>query len=290
VETIQQIWQDNKRFLLKVGGGFAIFLLLRTCVVESYIDGAGLIHRRNQKTEQGINRLRNELIQRAPEEKKNLEELLEIEKELGKRYLTPPPAVVPDPRLGSPQIQFSERIDRIWGELRASADQTNVKIPEKITTSDLSVYAGNSPADHERSAAYLGILERALKTCIDSGMTQIGKPAIFQEEGSGIAENEGFLVVYRRVGLTVYGPYQAFKRVLRAYQDPPFTQVRLTNQDTKGPADSGLLRGTLEFVGIHLEKEVAEGGEGAAAKKSARRKIQASPGGPSRASSSRWRK
>ena len=275
MEVLQRIWQENKEFFLRAGGGLAIFLILNSCVIPGVVGDAGNRRSQNQKLEAEVVRLRNEVIQRAPEEKRDLEELKQIEKEIGGRFLTPLATDVPDPKRGAPQIQFSERIDRIWGDLRAKANQKNVKIPDKITPSDLWVGVGAADEELERSASYLEILGRAMKDCVELGMVQIDKPTLAGEEGAWVRENgESVTVVYRRVSLTVHGPYEAFRRVLREYQKPgTFIQVRLTNLDAKGFGGSTVLRGQLEFVGVLF---LAEGEAGEKKEKPPERKPSSS--------------
>jgi hypothetical protein len=111
---------------------------------------------------------------------------------------------------------------------------------------------------------YLEIIDRALQTCVEQGMVQIEKPAIFGEEPAPIRDNEDVSMVYRRVGLTVYGPYDAYKRLFREFQKAAgFIQVRLLSLDARSTAASGALRGQLQFVGLKLlkEGEDAPGGE-----------------------------
>ncbi len=257
MEILQRIWQENKQFLLRAGGGLLVFLAFSSCIIPGLVGDAGNRRKANQKVEAEVVRVRNEVIQRAPEEKRDLDELKQIEKEIHGRFLTSPPADVPDPRRGAPQIQFSERIDRIWGDLRVKANQKNVKVPEKITPADLWVGVGASEEDLERSASYLEILGRALKDAVEVGMVQIEKPSLAGEEGLWVRENgEAATVVYRRVGLTLHGPYGAFKKLLREYQKPGnFVQVRVLSLDARGFGGAGIIRGQLEFVGVLLVSE-----------------------------------
>jgi len=269
--AIQRIWQENRRFLLTVGSGLAPFLILNSCAIEGLLHSADRQRERNQRTEEEVNRLREQVFARAGEEMKNREDLGRIEKEIAGQYLTPTPADVPDARKGAPQIQFSARIDQIWTEVSRKASQKNVRIPEKITTHDLGVAHSDSPPDLERSAQYLEILGRALNVCVESGMVQIDRPVIYPEEALPVRKNEDAEMVYRRVGLTAHGPYWSFKRLLGEFQrlpplSPPeggwcpgFVQVRLLSLDAKGAGGTAALRGQLEFVGVALERTGAEG-------------------------------
>ncbi len=256
MEIIQRIWQENKRFILQVGGALAVFLILQSCVNTLVGTSADSLKKKNVDAEKEVQKIRSRVVQALPEERKNLEEYADIEKELA-RFQTPLPADVPDPKRGAPHIQFSDRIDKVWSDIRTRANQRNVKIPEKINSTDLGIAASVGAAPDapsiERAAAYLEILARAMKTCVESGLTQIDKPTVNDEELGPILENsEEVGAVYRRVGLTVQGPYDAFKKVLREFQNPPFMQARLISLDTRGAA--GSLRGQMEFVGFFVEK------------------------------------
>lgn len=255
MELLQRFWHENKRFLLITGGGLALFLILNSCIVTPLVGNPSKERAKNQALEVEINKIRNEVIQRAPEEKRNLRDLKQIESELSARFLTQPPADIPDSSRGAPQIQFTERIERIWSDLRSKANQRNVRIPERITPSDLGVDQGDGEVENRRNASYLEILGRALRTCVEAGMVQIDKPVINQEEYLYVREDEEVLTVYRRIGLMAYGPYDAFKRVLREFQNPGFVQVRLLNLDSKGSGGANTLRGQFEFVGVLLEGE-----------------------------------
>jgi hypothetical protein len=256
VEFFQRIWQENRRFILQVGGGLAVFLVLNSCIVDGLIGtNAAEIRKKNGELEKGILKTRGIVVAQAPEEKRNLEELVAIEKELADRFQTARAAEVPDPKRGAPQIWYNERIGRVWSEVLAKARERNVRIPEKITTNELGVGGGEVQEELERCSSYLDILGRALKACVELGMSAVDKPVINTEEGDAVAENEDVSVVYRRVGLTAYGPYEAFKRVLAEFQKPGFIQVRVSSLDGKGTPGPNVLRGQLEFVGVFLEKE-----------------------------------
>ena len=253
MELLQRIWQENKKFLLRTGGGFAGFLVLWGWFLPLLVGSSAKLQEANRNTEKTVNRLRSDVVSRAGEEKKNLEDLAAIEEDLKGRFLTGKPADIPDPKRGDPQIQFNDRIGRLWTDVKARADQKNVRIPEKITSTDLRV--GDSPADHERSSSYLEILGRALRSCVDGGMVVIERPVLAEEETSPVTGNDDLLVVYRRVGLTVTGPYEAFENVLREFQKPGSpVQVRLLSLDGKGAGGAGL-RGQMDFVGVIFEKQ-----------------------------------
>src|SRR5262245_56877860 len=206
--AVQRIWQENKKFLLMVGGALALFLLLRSCAVDGLLRAADGERQRNQKLEKEINGTRSRVVVRYPEEKKSLENLAQIEANLAARYLSAPPANIPDTKRSAAQIQFSEMIESIWAKLKTRANQKGVRIPERISTTDLGVQSGDNAADHERNSMYLEIVDRALGTCVDQGMLQIEKPTIFPEEDAPIRDNDDVSMIYRRVGLTGHGPYE----------------------------------------------------------------------------------
>ncbi len=271
--ALQRIWEENKKFLLMVGGSLALFLLLRSCAVDGLLRSADAERQRNQKLEKEINGTRSRVIVRYPEEKKSLADLAQIESNLAGRCLSAPPSNVPDTKRSAAQIQFSEMIDAVWSKLKTKANQKGVRIPEKISTNDLGVAAGDTEADHERNAMYLEIVDRALATCVDQGMVQIEKPTIFGEEAAPIRDNEDVSMLYRRVGVTAYGPYEAYKRVFREFQKAPgFVQVRLMSLDSKSTAIPGALRGQLQFVGLRLLKEGEDASPGEKKKPASRRK------------------
>jgi hypothetical protein len=259
MHLFQRIWQENRRFILQVGGGLAAFLILKSCIVDGLIgESARSIGIANVGMESAIQQDRARVIAQYPDEMKGLEELAGIEKDLSTRYLTARAANVPDPKLAAPQIQFNTRVGQIWGEISAKARERNVRIPEKITTNELGVSSGDSPIDLERSASYLEILGRALKACVELGMVAVDKPTIIlPEEPVEVVGSESTLMVYRKVGLVASGPYDAFKRVLREFQNPGFVQVRIINLDAKGAMGPNALKGQLEFVGIFVEGETA---------------------------------
>ncbi len=254
MEILQRIWQENRDFIIKAGSGFVIFLFLRGCVVNTFFfERAERTRISNSKTETEVSKLRSEVVSRLPQEEKNLEEFSEIEKDLLVQCLTPPPASVPDPKLGAPQIQFSQRIDAIWTELQSKANRKNFRIPPKITPADLGVGAADTPEDLQRESAYLQLLGRALHSCVDSGMVAIDKIQIFPQEDWAIRGNEMSALVYDRVSLTVQGPFTAYRDVLQDFQGPGKTaQVRLVSLDSKGAGGVNALRGQIEFVGLQM--------------------------------------
>ncbi len=254
MEILQRIWQENRDFIIRAGGGLVVFLFLRGCVVNTFFFGrAERTRYANSKTETEVSKLRAEVVGRLPQEEKNLEEFAEIEKELLVHCLTPPPASVPDPKLGAPQIQFSQKIDTIWTELQGKANTKNFRIPPKITPADLGVATGDTAEDLQRGAAYLQLLGRALHSCVDRGIVAIDKIQIFPEEEGPIRGNEMSALLYHRVALSVQGPFSAFRDVIQDFQGPgKAAQVRLVSLDAKGASGVSALRGQMEFVGMEM--------------------------------------
>ena len=257
MKRISELWQEDKRFILQVGGALALFLILNSCAIEGLHSAALSQRDRNQREQRNVEELQRKVFARYGEEEKATNDLQAIEAELRKRFLTAAPTRVPDARKSAPQIQFSEGIDGLWSELQGKANQKNVKLPEKITTVELGVPAqGGAQEDLVRCASYLETLSRAMRVCVDEGMVELGKPQIHNEEQAEITNAESTLVIYQRITLPVQGPFESFGRVLREFQKPgSFVQARLLSLDAKGTRGVSALRGQLEFVGLHFEEQ-----------------------------------
>jgi hypothetical protein len=273
---LQRIWEQNKNFLLVAGSGFALFLILNSCV-GSYVrrpEAPGGLYAQASKLEKDIRRLEKEVSSHA--EVKALLAAYEEEEAALRAEIEPAPEkeVATFDEVNAFR-QFDQAIDRVWAEALELANRANVALPEKPGIQDFGVRREDRKSEYEDHYAYLGILRRAVGALIDSGMVEIGRPELLDPDYLPVAEIDGAtLCLFRAVRFQVSGPYESFVRVFQTVQSPKdFIQVRLGTLAPKAKDQDQVLKGQLDFVGIWLvpresvEKDGTAGGRARPARK-----------------------
>jgi hypothetical protein len=261
---ILKIWEQNKKFILIVGSGLVVFLFFNSCV-SSYVGrvyGPKGLLAQSGKLERDVRTLFKEVSPRYYPEKARLEEYQKHEATLRADLELPPEKELDKLDEVAPLVQFNQAIDRTWALAQEKANRAAIPLPEKLGPQDFGVERTSTKREYERFYAYLGIIRRALHALIDSGVVEIGKPRLIQEETLPVLkDNENSLCLYRGVSFQVAGPYESFLRLLKSLQSPQnFLQVRIVGMGAKGGGDERLVKGELEFVGVRVAErsEVAE--------------------------------
>lgn len=263
--VFQQLWEENKKFLLITGGGLVVFLFLNAFFVAGSRSVAETTNRRiYERLDPRVRELYNAVRHGYYEEEKRLSAYLEVESDLLRRYTITLPDNLESMIRGAPEIHYNQIIDGIWGELNALKTQqsSDCEIPVKLTTRELDVRKDDRPADHRRHHLYLEVVRRSMRAMVESGMRRIGKPRLHPEEVLFIRSNPRHQIVYQRVSFPdVIGPYSAFADVARSLQrtaDPRngggLVQVLVLDLNSRGLSDPEHLRGQLEFAAFSIEE------------------------------------
>jgi len=280
---LTRIWGENKRFILIVGGSFAIFLFLNSfaggCIQRA--DGPkGLIAQAGQR-EREVRVLHKELKDRYWEEKSRLEGYGKEETALRTDLEVPPEGEVANIDEAAPIAQFNRAIDKVWGEATQTANRAALALPEKLGPEDFGISRDDGKREYERHYAYLAVIRRALRTLVESGMTEIGRPEPVDAEVIPVVQgNDSVKCLYVGVVFKVAGPYEAFLRTLKSVQGAKdFLQVRIEDLSQKSANEERILKGELQFLSFRLaegaELEKADEGKGKKpARKPGRRKVK----------------
>jgi len=252
--VISRIWEQNKKFILVTGGGFAIFLFINS-FLGGYIESAdgpkGLLAKSSQ-LEREVRTLHKDLQNRYWEEKSRLESYEKHETDLrGQIELAPEPELA---RLdtAAPIGQFNRAVDKLWGQALDKANRATVAIPEKPGPEEFGIERDDGKAAYERHYDYLGVMRRALSVLVDSGMSEIGRPEILDEEVFQVMPgDESVHCVLRTVRFKVAGPYESFVKTLKGIQAPrEFLQAKVEMEQK--PGDDRTVRGHIEFSSVRL--------------------------------------
>lgn len=259
----ERLWAENRRFVLVAGTGFAVFLILNSCVSScgSRLVGPQGLYARAERLEKDIRRLHKSLGQYSvvqtylegyEREETSLREALEI---------------APEPEIrnfdaAAPALQFERAVDRIWGQALSKANRANVAIPDKPSLSDFRIGRGDGPAEYDEHYRKLALLRRALDALIDSEASQISRPAVLDPEEFAIAPGDGSVTcVFYGVEFRAEGSLASFFKLLSALQAPPeFLQVRLVSLAPKRGESGDPLEGTIQFWSFRFLEGKETGG------------------------------
>jgi hypothetical protein len=253
---LSRIWAEQKRFILVVGGGFAIFLFLNAlaggCIQRA--DGPNGLIAQAGKREREVRALHKELKDRYWDEKSRLEGFEKEEAALRADLELPPEAEIATLDEAAPINQFNRAIDKVWGEATRTANRAAIALPEKLGPEDFGISSDDGKREYEQHYAYLGVIRRALRTLVESGMTEIGRPELVDAElVPVIPGNEIIQCIYVGVIIKVAGPYDAFLRALKGVQGAKdFLQVRIEEIAQKSANEERIVRGELQFLSFRL--------------------------------------
>jgi hypothetical protein len=252
--VISRIWEQNKKFILVTGGSLAIFLFINS-FLGGYIESAdgpkGLLAKSSQ-LEREVRTLHKDLQNRYWEEKSRLESYEKHETELRSKVELSPEPELSKLDTAAPSGQFNRAVDRIWGQALEKANRATVAIPEKPGPEDFGIEKEDGKAEYERHYDYLGVMRRALSVLVDSGMSEIGRPEIVEEEVFQVVPgDESVHCVLRSVRFKVAGPYESFVKTVKGVQAPKeFLQARVEMEQK--PGDDRTVRGHIEFASVRL--------------------------------------
>ena len=272
---LKDFWEENKRFLLLVGGGLLVFLIADH-YIGNYIGGTENIRKKSQKRRQDVVLLHKGLKNGWYEEKRKVQACKDHEAGLKDKLCLPEPAAL-DGENSQLQIKFDKAISDTWEGVRQEANRAGIRLPAPLTARDFNVEQDDTVAQYQEHYSDLAIVERALEVLVKSGVSEIETPEPYEPDRLPVKDNDSVKCLYRAVSIGVTTSFESLQKVFEQVQSgEPFLQVRLRSLGAKGSTneEERALEGEIEFIGFRLE-------EGAAAEESA---------GPGRRSTGRNRR
>lgn len=214
---LEGYWQENKRFLLSVAGGVALFVA-GTFAIEG-LAGSELAAQRRASTSTA-DKLRTEPLygtaDLAAAQAEN-EALTRAVAELTAAVdFVPREAFRYDPQKGPASNQYFATVSSTREDLLGRAGRANLKVPEDL---GLPALSPTSEAEIERWLEALDLVDRAVRLAIAAGCERIDKveikldPLLSSRQGVGAVERT-------RVTLSLSGPPWPQVRLLAASQSP----------------------------------------------------------------------
>lgn len=255
--SLQQFWEENKRFTLIVGGGMVVFLFLNSFLVSGARSAAEETNRgikSSQGLETQVASLYKLLRDQYNIERSRLDDFQEVEESLLKQYsMAPPGAKAPEVSRNT-EIYYGEKLSTIWKDLarKKSALSIPCELPRQASPQDLEIGPDPTPALHLSHHVDLQILRRALHLMLDARMLKIESPRLSYEVVD-LENNPDYQLVYQRITFVAWGPYESFVQVLNGAQkvEDGLLQVFLMDLGSRSSSEVTRLRGILEFSAFY---------------------------------------
>lgn len=168
---LESFWQENKRFLLMVGGGLLVFLIAYL-VIEGMYEDELVANQRSLRSSQ--NALAAPFYSRA-----DLEVAEEQNEELRAALVTLKGAIEFEPREAfqlAPGMtaynQYFRQVERVDGELSTLANRSRVIIPPGL---DLEMIDSTQPDLIQRWLEAVDLIERVVRLAIESGVDRVDR-------------------------------------------------------------------------------------------------------------------
>ena len=134
---LKNFWEENKRFLLLVGGGLLVFLIADH-YIGNYIGGTENIRKKSQKRRQDVVLLHKGLKNGWYEEKRKVQACKDHEAGLKDKLCLPEPAAL-EGESSQLQIKFDKAISDTWEGVRQEANRAGIRLPAPLTARDINV-------------------------------------------------------------------------------------------------------------------------------------------------------
>ncbi|MCH2374258.1 MAG: hypothetical protein MK538_08730 [Planctomycetes bacterium] len=273
--SLVNYFQRNRRFLLIVGAGLAIFMTLNS-LVSAYIGrAASLLEGANDFAEKS-RKLKEELKGQYHETKERIEEYEKFETALRRDLELPEIRQAKNLDKNSMLVQFNQATEDVWGELRTIANRRGVELPDRLKLRDFGHEPTDGPTEFRRYYDYLAIVRRSLIATLESGVAEIQRIELVPGDLLTVPGDDDSRVLVRSVRFRVIGGFESFVDVLTSVQTSgDFLQVQVERLGVNERSDDGSLRGDLRFSGLRLWRVGEEGvgiGPDQVSKKSKRRR------------------
>ncbi len=188
---LNDIWQENKRFITTVGSGFLVFLIGFLVIEGMYSGDIDSIRRKNSAAR---GKLRTEMFtadDRGVARDENEALLESFEKLTEAAAFGPRPEFDLEGRADSARNVYMTSVDRVRNRVEDLASRRRARLPEGL---DLERLETNNVDAIERNLHALDLLERALVLALESGVKQVRSadikldPAFTSRRGLGSIE------------------------------------------------------------------------------------------------------
>jgi hypothetical protein len=241
---LNDYWQENKRFVLMVAAGAAVFLL-GEALLGSFL-GSELQAKRGEirrtQTELGKSRFGPSQLATARSEN---EDLAAVVARLGEAVrFEPRPEFVLDPARGTTGNQYFAQVQRVRERLLSAAARENVRIRQDL---GLPALAPTRDEELERNLEALDLVERVATFAIEAGVPRVEDieirldPTLFARKQTGTIERT-------RIKMKLIGPSAPLARLLVMTQDPALGQPLLIDSLTMTPERTKADQADLEVV------------------------------------------
>jgi len=254
-------WLDNKQFLLMLGLGLGVFLLVNWLLIGKMLTTAGLTDAKCDTLRTRVQGLHADLAMDSHfVAKEKFDAYQDHEKKLATALCLPATLAV-EGKSGELSIKFDQAIQKTWAALRQEANKAGIILPAALTRDeDFGVDQDDGAARYQEHYSYLSMVEKSLGLLINAGVNEIGTPIeIEPPERLDVNDNESTVCVYQRVSIPVTLSFASLQNVLDKAQEPaePHLQVMLKNLDAKGSAneEERVLQGVIDFVGFRLAEK-----------------------------------
>ncbi|MEM9378836.1 MAG: hypothetical protein AAGB93_02725 [Planctomycetota bacterium] len=188
---LDEIWQENKRFITTVGAGLLVFLIASMIVSGLYVPDIKSVTRSNNQSRA---KLRTEMYtadDRAQARDENEELIARYERIADVTAFQPRPEFRIDQQGVAPQNVYFAAVEAVEERVTDLASRNRAYLPSGL---DLEEFKTQNVDAIERSLHAIDLLERALVMAIESGVKQVKSveirldPAFRSRRGLGALE------------------------------------------------------------------------------------------------------
>ena len=250
--TVKNLWEQHKRFLMVAGAGLAVFLVLNS-LVSSYVASADHLLEEASRLAGEAGQLKQDLKGQYWEIKGRLAAYEQYEERLRKDLSMPPEQALQKLDKRALLVQFNEATESVWRVALEFANQRGVELPERLSAEeDFGYEITDGPEEFKRYYDYLAITRQSLVALLKAGMREIRRPELIPEDLQPIRNNGGeAFMMLRAVRFGCVGAYGAYVRLLKSVQKPgDFLQVQILSLSPVKNSDDGLLKGELRIKAV----------------------------------------
>ena len=231
---LNDIWQENKRFITTVGSGLLVFLIGLFVVDGMYAGDIRTVERQNQsaRSKLRVNMFTSDDREVARDENDAL--LTSFETLADAVAFKPRPEFDLKERAGSARNVYMSSVDQVRNRVEDLASRRRARLPEGL---DLARLETNNVDAIERTLHALDLLERVVVLAVESGVKQVRSadikldPAFTARRGLGSIERT-------KVSVDIVASPDAVARWLLACETPADGNAEFSVRQQALPIDS----------------------------------------------------
>ncbi len=254
--SVEDFWQENKRFVVSVGGGLLVFLIGSMIVDRLYGSEVARVRTQLRRNESSLSaeRYRSADLERAREANEALAAAVETLSS-AVSFETRPDFLL-NPRAGGASSQYFARADLVRQELASLASKTRMRLPADLGLESLKTTREEVIVRHLEA---LDLIDRAVRMALDAGVERIDKiqvrldPAFDSRAGLGAVERT-------RVTFQMSSTAEPVVRFLAATQSGRFGSPLVIEESNVTGARSKLdeVRAEVTFLVVRLARQDAD--------------------------------